>query len=136
MNMSFFCIHGSRLLLLIILLFVKQRKQVIAVRCLFCKILKRRCSQMKILKLLSFAKFYCASDDIFLKFLWSKLNSRNRHQSGQKTHSTLILCNFLNRVHTQLPILRQLQYLTDTFWKIQTNRTNTLFVVWVRVNHG
>ena len=29
---------------------------------------------MKILKLLSFVKFYCASNDIFLKLLWSKLN--------------------------------------------------------------
>ena len=60
---------------------------------------------------------------------------RNRHQSGQKTHSTLIFCNFLNRMHTQLPNLRQLQYVTNT-WKFQTNRTNRLFVVWVRVNQG
>ena len=72
--MSFLCIHGSRLLLLIILLFIEQRKQVIALKCLFCKILKRKCSQMKIPKLRSFAKFHCASDDTFLKFLRSKLN--------------------------------------------------------------
>ena len=39
-KMSFFCFHGSRLLLLIILLFIEQSKQVIAVKCLFCKILK------------------------------------------------------------------------------------------------
>ena len=42
---------------------------MIAVTCLFCKILKRECSKMKILKLLSFANFHCASDDIFLKNL-------------------------------------------------------------------
>ena len=69
MKMSFFCIHGSRLLLLIILLFIEQRKQVIAVKRLFCKTLKRKCSQTKILRLLSFAKSHCASDDIFLKIL-------------------------------------------------------------------
>ena len=69
MKMSFFFIHGSRLLLLTILLFFKQRKEVIAVKFLFCKILKRKYSQMKILKLLSFETFHCASDDIFLKFL-------------------------------------------------------------------
>ena len=34
-------IDGSSLLLLIILLSIKQRKQVSAVKCLFCKILKR-----------------------------------------------------------------------------------------------
>ena len=98
--MSFFCIHGSGLLLLIILLFIKQRKQVIAVKCLFCKIHKRKCFQMKILKLLSFGKFHCPSYGIFFKPLTSKLNfyRRNRHQSGQKSHSTLIFCNFLNRV--------------------------------------
>ena len=48
MKMSFFCIHGSVLLLSIILLFIKQRKQVIAVKCLFYKILKRKYSQKKI----------------------------------------------------------------------------------------
>ena len=80
--MSFFCICGSRLLLLIILLFIKQRKQGIAVKCLFCKILKRKSSQMKILKLLSFAKFHRASDDIFLKFLWSKLNFLQKKQTS------------------------------------------------------
>ena len=58
---------------------------------------------------------------------------RNRHQSGQKSHSTLIFCNILNREHTQLPNLRQLQYVINTLWKFQTNRTNRLFVVRVRV---
>ena len=125
MLLSFFCIHGSRLLLSIILLFIEQRKQVIVVKCLFCKILKRKCSQTKILKLLSFAKFHCASDDIFLKFLWSKLNFLQAKKTSilTKNYSTLIFCNFLNRVQTQLPNLRQLQCVTNTLWKIQTNRT-------------
>ena len=82
MKMSIFCIHSSRLLLSIILLFIKQRKQVIAVKYLFCKFLKRKCSQMKILKLLFFAKFHCASDDIFFKFLWSKLNFLQEKQTS------------------------------------------------------
>ena len=138
MKMSFFCIHGFRLLLLIILLFIKQRKQVIAVNCLFCKMLKRKCSQTKILKLLSFAKFHCASNDICLRFLRSSWTfyRRKRHQYWQKSHSKLIFCNFLNRVRTQLPNLRQLQYVTNTLCKFQTNRTNRLFVVSVRVNRG
>ena len=123
--MSSFCIHGSRLLLLVILSrfrflyygfsnkkvrtkiktavwplsqrpvwrppncweptpsqVIKQRKQVIAVKCLFCKILERKCSQMKILKLLSFAKFNCASDGIFLKPLWSNLNYLQEKQAS------------------------------------------------------
>ena len=134
--MSFFCIHGSRLLLLIILLFIEQRKQVIAVKCLICKILKRKCFQTKILKLLSFAKLHCASNDIFLKFLRSKLNFLQAKKTSIWSKKSLIFCNFLNSVHTQRPNLRQLQYVTNTFWKFWSNGTNRLFVVWVRVNQG
>ena len=99
---------------------------------------QKKMFQMKILILLSFAKFHCASDDIFLKFLWSKLNFLQAKKISilTKSHSTLIFCNFLNRVHTQLPNLQQLQYVTNTLWKSQTNRTNGLFVVWVGVNRG
>ena len=46
------------------------------------RILKRKCSQIKILKLLSFAKFNCASDGIFLKLLWSKLNFLQEKQAS------------------------------------------------------
>ena len=128
--MSFFCIHNSRLLLSIILLFIEQRKQWIAVKCLFCKILKRKLAQTKILKLLSIAKFHCASDDIFLKFLWSKLNFLQAKKTSMLTKKLLIFCNLLNRVHTQLPNLRQLQYVTDTLWKFQTNRVGTSKSAW------
>ena len=43
-------------------------------------------------------------------------------------------CNFLNRMHIQLPNLRHFQYVTNKLWKFRTNHTNTLFVVWVWVN--
>ena len=61
---------------------------------------------------------------------------RNRHQCGQKSHSTLNFCNFLNREHSQLPNLRQLQYFTNTLWKFLTNCSNRLLVVLVRVKWG
>ena len=127
--MSFFCILGSRLLLLIILLFVKQRKQVIAVKCLFCQILKINVLKWKFWNCYLVRNFIAHTVIFFSKFCDQNWNfyRRNRHHSRQKSHSTLIFCNFLNRVHTQLPILRQLQYLTNTLWKFQTNRTNTLF---------
>ena len=60
-------------------LFIEQRRQVIAVETLFWEILKRTCIQMENLKLLFFTKFRCASDDIFLKFLWSRLNFPQHH---------------------------------------------------------
>ena len=69
------------------------RKQVIAVKCQFCKIFKRKSSQVKILKLLSFAKFNCAFDDIFLKFLWSKLNFLEENQTSIWTKK-VIQCLF------------------------------------------
>ena len=134
MKRSFFCIHDSRLLLLIMLLLVKQRKQVIAVKYLFCKILKRRYSQMKILKLLSFAKIRCAADEFFSKLCdqnWTSYR-RNRHQLGPKSHSKLIFCNFLNRLTTQFTTISI--WNLHLLWKFQTNRTNILFVVWVRVD--
>ena len=43
-------------------------------------------------------------------------------------------CNFLNRMRIQLPNLRQPQYVSKKLWKFQTNCSNTIFVVWVRVN--
>ena len=69
-------------------------------------------------------------------FVIKTFYKRNRHQSCQKSHSALIFFNFLSREHTQLPNLRQLQYVTNALWKLQTNRTNGVFVVWVRVNWG
>ena len=118
--MNFFCIHGSRV----------QIKQEIAVKCLFCKILQRKCWNCYLLRnlvahpMIFFANF-CDKNWTFYR--------RNRPQSGQKSHSTSIFSDFLNREHTQLPNLQQLQYVNNTYWKFQTNRTNTLFVVWVRV---
>ena len=44
---EFLCIDGSRLPLLIILQFIKQKKQVIAVKTVFWKILKRKYIHMK-----------------------------------------------------------------------------------------
>ena len=88
----FYCIHGSTLLVLFILLFIERRKQVIAIKCQFSKIFKWESSEMKFLKLLPFKKFNCALDDIFLKFCdqnWT-FYRRNRHQSGQTSNSTLI----------------------------------------------
>ena len=55
------CIHGSRLLLRIICLYIKQRSQVIAVKCL-------KCLKWKFCNCY-FSKIFCASDDIFLKLL-------------------------------------------------------------------
>ena len=112
---------------------IKQRKQVIAVKCLFCKILKRKCSQMKILKLLPFAKFHCASANIFLKFLRSKLYFLQEKQTSiwTKKSFNMDFLQFLERVRTQLPNLWQHQYVTNPLLKFQTNCTNRLFVVWV-----
>ena len=59
---------------------------------------------------------------------------QNRLQSGQKSHLVFIFCNFLNRVHVQLPNLQQLYHVTNTLRKFQRNCTIRLFVVWVRVN--
>ena len=85
-----------------------------------------------------FCNFHCASDDIILKFLWSKLNFLQEKQTSiwTKSHSTLVYCNFLNREHTQLPNLQQTQCVINTLRRFQTNRKNRLFVVWVRVTQG
>ena len=88
--LRFMCIHSNRKALLIIILFLRQRRQVIDVKILFCKFLK-----MINLKLLSFAKFCCASTDIFLKFLCSKF----KFSTGQQNS---IFDNFLNGMHTQI----------------------------------
>ena len=130
MKISFFCIHGSRLLnkesewLLSNVYFAKFSKENVLKRKFWnCYLLRNFIAHPMI-----FFSNFCDQNWTFYR--------RKRHQSWQKIHSTLIFCNFLNRVHTQLPNLRQLQYVTNTLWKFQTNRTNGLFVVWVRVNRG
>ena len=62
---------------------------------------------MKNLTLLFFVKFFCASNDIFFKVLWSKFNFL---QVKQTTRSYL---NFFFKCYVnQLPSLRQPQYVT------------------------
>ena len=133
--MSLFCIHGSRLLLLIILLFIKQRRQLIAVKCLFSKLFKRKWKFWNCYPLRNFIGHLMIFFSNFCDQNWTCYR-RNRHQCGQKSPSTLNSCNFLNREHNQLPNLRQLQNVTNTLWKFQTNRTKRLFAVWVGVKRG
>ena len=126
MKMSFFCIHGSRPLLLIILLFIEHRKQVTAVKCLFWKLHIRKCTQMKFLKLPSFEKFLCASNDIFLKFLWSNLTYLQEKQTSIWT-----IKSFQSTTQfTTTSICHQQSV------KVSDKSHNRLLVVWVRVNRG
>ena len=55
---------------------------------------------------------------------------RNRHHSGQK----VVFLQLLQYSAYSTKNWRQLQYVTNTLWKIERNHTNRLFVVWVWVN--
>ena len=98
--MSLFSIHGSRLPLLIILLFIKQRRHVVAVKTLFCKISKGNVHKRKI--------WTCYICQIFLRIQWYFLevsvikiecSTAKTNPIFDKTVSKRwFFCNFLNRM--------------------------------------
>ena len=136
--MSFFYILGSRLLLLIILLSLTKENKWLLWDLYFAKFSKENVLKLKFWNCYPLWNSITHSMIFFSNFCdknWTCYR-RNSHQSGQNSHSTLIFCNFLNRKHTQLPNLRHFQYVPNSLWKFQTNRTNRLFVKWIRVNRG
>ena len=138
MKMSFFCIHGSRLLLLIFFCSLNKESKRLLSKVYFAKFSKENVLKWKFWNCYLLQNFIAHPMIFFSNFCdqnWTFYRWK-RHKYWQKSLSTLIFCSFLNRVHTQLPNLRQPQYVTNTLWKFQTNRTNRLCVVWVRVNRS
>ena len=88
---------------------------------------------MKVMKLLSFVKFCCASNGIFLKFLCSKLNFLQA-----KLQTSIWTKKVIQRWYFPISwigcILNYPIY--DNSNMSTTNPTNRLLVVWVRVNRG
>ena len=107
MKRSFFCINSKRLLLLIFLF-------VIADEFVFCKIVKKKENVLK------------------WKFWKMEFNFLQEKQTSLWTKSVFL--QFLQYSAYSTKNWRQLQYVTNTLWKIETNHTNRLFVVWVWVN--
>ena len=122
--MSFFCIQCSRLLLLLFFCSLNKESKSLLSNVYFEKFSKENVLKWKFWNCYLLRSFI-AHPTIFL---WSKLNFLFEKTTTiwTKKSFNMIFCNFLNTVHTHLPNVRQLQYVTHTFQNSQTNRTNRL----------
>ena len=104
----------------------------------FCKILKIKCSQMKILILLSLCEISLHNRWYFSLISVIKIELLQKKQTSIWRKNSFIVFFAISWMDCilNLPYLRQLQYATSTSWKFQTNHTDRQFVVWVRVNRG